>query len=191
MAAFPSLAGQGEGERASGSLKGVLCRKRWASTGPLARGGRQACLGRVFKLALAALLTAYFHLWGHAGQPLEDGWRVEVKIRTTGTSLGTTDAVRFLPSLFLSTACAVLCRPRRLITALAGNNGALLLLLGAHASSGCRPNFDTSHAPCLPPLALPPAVLLLACGKTLPLAHGGEAACVVAGVYLGSGRGFR
>lgn len=91
---FPSLAGQGEGERAAGSPEGVLCRERWACR-PLS-GVRHAPAPVNNVLAFAAPLTAQFWLFASAGQPLEDGWRVEVKIRTTGTSLGTTDAVSAL-----------------------------------------------------------------------------------------------
>ncbi|KAL4854865.1 Methyl-CpG-binding domain protein 2 [Chlorella vulgaris] len=68
------------------------------SPGATVGGYTQAALmakGKEKEKELLDHLKAYFIEKGH---PLEEGWRVEVKIRTTGTSLGTTDAYYFSPS---------------------------------------------------------------------------------------------
>jgi hypothetical protein len=113
-----------KGERRRGALAGSSCRRRqphtllcWSICS--SRGGLQCCRD-------------------DAGHPLEEGWRVEVKIRTTGTSLGTTDAVRcqppgcLYPAFLLPPSC---CK--------------LFAVSCTQATCGGMPFGDQSAAPCL------------------------------------------
>lgn len=63
------------------------------SVRPLAKPCRLLCLRPCFFKPL--LLCNLCCLPCSAAVPFDEAWRVEVKVRATGTSLGTSDAVRY------------------------------------------------------------------------------------------------